>query len=424
VSSASVSNFRKAHTICYPWIVISLCALFLVYKYVLQVYPSVITNDLMREFHLDGVGIGNLGATFFYSYLIVQLFAGPLLDKLGARFLVAVAILTCAVGAIGFSRADTLVDVLLFRALMGAGAAFATIGYLKIGAAWFDQKRYAFVSGFVATAAMMGSMAGQLPFAIAVEHIGWQHSLLYCGIFGAIFAVVFYLVVRSDPQHMQTESSPMELRNIRFKDIVALLKLPWNWWLMCYAGFAFSPLAVFCGLWGDAFLQSVYHVSKANAATLTSMSFLGLAIGAPILGYVSDRLSNRISVMWFGLSLAFVGLLGALYLPVQSHWVVGTLLFIFGFGTGAYLLIFPLGKELNVIGMVATVLAFINTGDAVIGTFTEPLLGKLLDHFRQGAMRHGIPYFSSYDYHLSMIVLPIYLLIAFAFLYLVKKAIK
>ena len=258
----------------YPWVLVIFCAFFLIYKYVLQVYPAVIPNELMREFHLDGVGLGNLAATFFYSYMVVQLFAGPLIDKLGGRFLCATAILTCAIGAIGFSTAHALWLVLVFRALMGTGAAFATIGYLKITSAWFSAKRYAFVSGLLASAAMIGSMIGQYPFAVSVEHVGWQHTLFFVGIFGVIFALLFYLVVRSDPQHISLEASPVEKHAVSLKSIWRAVNKRHNWFLMIYAGLSFSPLAVFSGLWGDAFLETVYHVSKPDAAMFASLSFL------------------------------------------------------------------------------------------------------------------------------------------------------
>ena len=69
----------------YPWIVILLCALFAFYKYVLQVSPSVMTTDYMHQFHVNGAGLGNLAATYFYAYLIAQLFAG-LLDRYSRSF--------------------------------------------------------------------------------------------------------------------------------------------------------------------------------------------------------------------------------------------------------------------------------------------------------------------------------------------------
>ena len=87
-TSSSQSKWR----LIYPWIAITVSALFLFYKYILQVSPSIMTNELMRAFHVDGAGLGNLAATFFYTYLVTQLFVGILLDKYSPRYLSAIAI--------------------------------------------------------------------------------------------------------------------------------------------------------------------------------------------------------------------------------------------------------------------------------------------------------------------------------------------
>lgn len=413
------ANTRKNF---YPWLVITFSALFLFYKYVLQVSPSVITHDLMRQYHLDGAGLGNLAATFFYTYLIMQLFAGPLLDKFGTRLLTASAILLCAIGTIAFSQATYLSEAIVARLLVGIGAAFATVSYLKIASLWFSAEKFAFVSGLLATGAMLGSMCGQLPFALMVTHWGWQASLLYCGLFGIFLAVLFYGVVRVHKNNVSV-SRASETYRMQWKDVLVVIKRKSNWLLMFYSGLAFSPLAVFGGLWGDSFLQTAYHMTKPDAALLSSLSFLGLAIGAPCCGFLSDRLKNRFGIMLCGVLLSLIALLIALYCPTISHWMEGTALFFFGFGTGAFMLVFVVGKEINALAMTATVIAFINTGEALIGTFTEPLLGKVLDIFGHGKMLRGIRYFSPTDYHIAMLLLPVYLLAALVFLLASKKSI-
>ncbi|MBX9705996.1 MAG: hypothetical protein K5Q00_07045 [Gammaproteobacteria bacterium] len=54
----------------YAWLVWFVCAAFLFYKYILQVYPSVTTTPLMAEFHLTGLGLGNLASYFYCAYLV------------------------------------------------------------------------------------------------------------------------------------------------------------------------------------------------------------------------------------------------------------------------------------------------------------------------------------------------------------------
>ncbi len=393
----------------YPWLVIALCSLFLFYKYILQVSPSVMATELMATFHVDGAGLGNLAATYFYAYLLSQIFVGPLMDKLSPRNLTACAIALSAIGGIAFATAHTLLMASLARGLIGFGAAFATISYMKMAAVWFKPKQFALVGGLLATAAMAGGMAGQAPLAILIEYVNWRNSLLLVGALGLALAALFFLLVR-DGKHNATPELGVNIHpQLRLRDFLQLLKRKSNWLLMFYSGLAFSPVAVFGGLWGTPFLQESYHLSKTAAASLTSMMFLGLAVGGPLLGYVSDRLGKRYVIMVFGILLSMVSMAVILYLPERTEWLAAVCLFLFGFGTGAFMLGFALGKEMNHIALAATVIAFINTGDAVFGAFSEPLVGKLLDVFWDGKVLNGVHYFNVSSYRLALSLLLLYL---------------
>ena len=70
IPNSTLLSTRLMNSI-YPWIVFLLGACFFFYKYFVQVSPSVMTTDLMRDFHLNGAGLGNLSACYFYSYLIM-----------------------------------------------------------------------------------------------------------------------------------------------------------------------------------------------------------------------------------------------------------------------------------------------------------------------------------------------------------------
>ena len=114
----------------------------------------------MQQFHLTGAGLGGLAATFYYAYMVTQLFVGFLLDKYSTRRLTSVAIFTSALGILLFAGSQTIVMASIARALMGIGVAFATVSYMKLAAVWFPPKQYAFVSGLLATAAMPSNNLG------------------------------------------------------------------------------------------------------------------------------------------------------------------------------------------------------------------------------------------------------------------------
>ena len=406
---------RTRTFVYYPWLVISLCAFFLFYKYVLQISPSVMTNELMQVFHVNGAGLGNLAATYFYAYLVTQFFVGPLLDRYSPRYLTSIAILLCAGGAFAFSHTQSLFAAEMSRALMGAGTAFATVSYMKMSALWFRKDQVAFVDGLLATAAMVGALYGQVPLTLMVAEVGFRQSLLYVGLFGLVLSFLFLLLVKDKKSSVQINDTP------RFRDMLALLINKKNWLLTFYSGLAFTPLAVLGGLWGNPFFEEAYHLTRTEAASFSSCMFVGLAVGAPLLGLLADRLGDRLKVMMGGTLVSFISLLMVLFVTTIPLWFLGVSLFLFGLGIGSFMSCFAVGKELNSIKLAATVVALINTGDALFGSFTEPFIGKMLDLFWQGKIVNGVHYFSASDYQMALSLLPCYLLAALGCLMLLKK---
>ena len=326
----------------YPVLVICLAAAFLFYKYVLQIYPSIITVQLMQQFHLTGAGLGGLAATFYYTYMITQLFVGFLLDRYSTRWLTSLAIFTCALGVLLFSQSQTLLWAGISRGLMGVGVAFATVSYMKLAAVWFPPKQYAFVSGLLATAAMSGAVFGQAPLAWLISLFGWQCCLSIVGIAGFGLSFLFCSIVRDDPGYLQQKSPQSSLS---FKEMMQVFKSKQNWLLTLYGGLAFAPVAVFGGLWGNPFLEMAYQLSKTQAASMVSLVFIGLGLGSPLLGLLSDRLNNRRHVMLVSTLVSCIAITLVLYCHPLSTGFLSTLLFIFGFGLGAFMLVLQWGKK-------------------------------------------------------------------------------
>ena len=60
-------------------------ALFFFYAWVLRVSPSVMVDELMREFAVGGSAVGGLSAVYFYGYAGMQIPVGLLIDRFGLR---------------------------------------------------------------------------------------------------------------------------------------------------------------------------------------------------------------------------------------------------------------------------------------------------------------------------------------------------
>lgn len=403
----------------YPWIIWSIAASFFFYKYLVQVSPSVMTANLMKTFQVNGAGLGNLSAFYFYAYLIMQIPVGIMLDKYSPRLLTTAAIFICALSTFIFSQAETLLLACISRAFMGMGAAFAAVSCFKLASLWFSPKRFALVSGMFMTAAMLGAVGGQMPLAFLVQKVGWRLALQVVAILGFILGLLYFLIVRDKTTPTLT-ATPIKTQTIKAL-LLPIISNKQTWLLSIYSGLAFAPVSVFGGLWGVPFLEKAYQLSPTTAAFAVSFIFIGFAAGAPFLGWCSDYFGRRKPILFCGTFSALIALLFILY---SKHQHLSTLIafhFLFGFGASGFFTSFAMIREIFPITLAATVLGIMNTFNAVCEALFEPLVGAVLDKNWDGTIIEGMHHFSLAGYHLALLLLPLALILALIALYFIAE---
>ncbi len=410
--------------LAYPiraWTIWLLSAIFMFYKYAIEVSPSVMTATLMKTFQIGGIELGNLAASYFYAYLLLQIPAGLLLDKFGPRKTTTVAIALCALGSLVFAWADTLFVASVGRFLTGAGAAFAAVNCLKLIANWFPYKHFAFMAGLMMTMAMLGAVGGQAPLAAYIQKMDWRQAVEVIGIAGFVLAALFWIVVRDKSPDHAREKHIVPTKISFYDSIKQIFKNPQSWWLSLYSGFAFAPVMVFGGLWGVSFIAEGFELNQNIAAQMVSLIFIGFALGAPLFGWFSDWIGRRRIVMLWGTIMALLSISTAIYLPGVSSYMLAFLLLLFGFSISSFLLCFTMIREVNVPLLAATAIGFMNAFDALLGAFSDPLTGKLLDMSWDGKLVEGARIFSVSAYKAAFLTLPSYLILSILILFKVKE---
>ena len=403
------------------WAIWLLAALFMFYKYAVEVAPSVMTGPLMRSFQISGAQLGALAASYFYAYLLLQIPAGFMLDRYGPRKTTTVAIAVCSLGSILFSEAQSLFAAEAGRFFVGAGAAFAAVNCLKLTANWFPAKRFALMAGLMMSLAMLGAVGGQAPLANFIDKFEWRLSMRYIGLGGVILGLFFWFIVKDKAPDHRIEKMFVPGKISAWASLKKILSSSQSWWLSIYSGFAFAPVMIFGGLWGVSFISEAHRLSESIAASQVSLIFIGFAVGAPLFGYLSDRLGKRKDVMVWGTLLALLSISSVIYLPTISLFLVSVLLFLFGFSISCFLLCFTMIREISQPAIAATAIGFMNAFDAIFGAFSDPLAGKILDTQWQGAMEGGARHFSVDAFQIAFLMIPIYLVIALISLFKVKE---
>ncbi len=398
-------NSSRAYLI---WII---CAVFVFYKYMLEVSPSVLMHDLMISFKATGPTLGILAASYYYAYTIMQIPVGLIIDRFGSRRTTALAIILCALGTMLFSLTESLFMANIGRFIMGLGAAFAFVNTLKVSAAWFSEKRFAFLAGLTMTVGMIGAVGGSGPLSLLMKSFGWRRSMFDLAIIGLIIAVIYYFIVR-DRKAIETSTE-----KVHFLSACKHLFSSTQTWILClYSGFCFAPIIFIEGLWGVPFIMKAHDVSKPLAAAAASFVFIGFAVGAPIYGMISTKIGKRKKPMTFGTALSLLFLLIILYVPGLRLSLLIPIIFLFGFNLSCFMLSFSVIHEIHLSMIVATAVGLMNTFNSIFGAINDPLIGKILQFTSETAGQYSL-----LSYHKALTIVPIYLTCALILLVFIKE---
>lgn len=389
-----------------PFIICFLAAMFYLYEFILQVSPSVITHEMMRDLSLNAAGLGMVSACYYYAYTPMQLPAGLLYDRYGPRLLLTIAILICAAGSLLFGIAQTASLASTGRFLMGIGSAFSFIGSLVLVSRWFPPKYFALLAGIVQTMSSVGAIAGQGPLSAAVGSLGWRPSFQYLAVIGLLLAAVTWWIVRDRPAEAQSNNShPMTPRlGQSLKEVCGNSQ---TWMIGIYAFASWAPITAFAAIWGVPYLSSLYNVGTTEAAAACSMIWLGIGIGSPLIGWWSDVIGRRQLPLTIAALLGVFSLVCILYLPGVSFTMMWVLLFIFGLAASGQSLSFGSVTDNNRPEVVGAAIGFNNMAVVIGGALFQPLVGFILSAYWDGQMAGGAPVYTLQNYQVAMAILPL-----------------
>lgn len=393
------------------FIVCGFAGLFLIYEFILQVSPSVMTQGLMESFSINALTLSSAMAMYYYSYAPMQLFSGLSFDYYGARKTLTIATLACAIGTLLIASASSIELAGLGRFLTGAGSSCAFIGVLFLGERWFHPKYFYLVAGITELLGCLGAISGQTVIALAVHTFDWRPTLYALGAFGFILLIAIWLVVREKEAPEEHHCLPEQLslkQSLRF-----VLHNKQAWAIALYALFVFAPITIFAALWGVPFLVKLYGISTPLAGVACAMIWLGMGIGSPIVGWFSEKTFSRKKPLAFCSALGIVISIIILYVPHISLSVMFGLLFTFGACVSGQALSFNLVNDNMPSKVIGTAMGFNNLFVVVSGAIFQPVTGFILSHVWHGEMQDGAPLYSLANYQTAFILIPIFFLISF-----------
>jgi predicted MFS family arabinose efflux permease len=353
--------------------------------------PAAIAGELTRAFAISNAVLGTLAATYFYVYTVLQIPVGVLADTLGPRLILACGSAIAGAGSVAFALAPTWEIAALGRTLVGVGVSTAFIAILKVTALWFPANRFATLNGVTMFVGNLGAVVAGAPLAWLVTQTSWRAIFGALALLSLALAAATWIWVRDRPEQLGFPSPhgpvPATTRVHWAQALRRVLANPATWpGFFVNLGVGGSFLA-FAGLWAVPFMQENYGQPRIIAALHASLLLLGVAVGAIVVGVVSDRLRNRRGVMRAYTMLYALSWLPWLLRVELPLYASATWFLLMGLLVPGFVLTWTVAKEVNHPDHSGIATAVVNVGIFLGAGMLQPLVGWILDRGRA----HGDP---------------------------------
>ena len=173
-----------------------------------------------------------------------------------------------------------------------------------------------------------------------------------------------------------------------------------------------TPLGILGAIWGTSYFVNVHHISALEASSVVSMIFLGTIVGAPSVGWISDKIGYRKKPMLVGTGLALLIILFVITHPELGLTPLLGLFFLLGLFTSTQVLSYPTIAESNPALLTATAVSVVSLTTQGGSALLQPLFGKLLDKGWDGTVVNSMPVYSGEQYQLAIMLIPAAFLVA------------
>ncbi len=281
---------------------------------------GAIAPSLVEGLHAGRKTVGAFNTMYSIAAILVLLFAGFLIDRLGTRKAGIIFSILVFIGAAIVWQAKSIPLMFVGRFVFGAGAEPLVVAQSAMLARWFKKKELALSFGVALTVSRLGSLFALNNGELITKYFGSFRNALLAAVGACALSLLgnlCYIVMDKRGEKVLALRDESAGDKIVFKDIWEFKPTFWYVTFLCltfYAAvFPFQSLSTdfFHTKWGipltatagGGFLDQVFnnflHIFS-TAGGITSIIIFASMILAPFAGRLVDRIGKRATFMIAG----------------------------------------------------------------------------------------------------------------------------
>jgi len=196
----------------YRWAICALLFFVITINYIDRQVIGVLKPIIEVEMGWSEIDYSNIVFAFQLSYGIGLLVVGRLLDKVGTRWGMAVAIAIWSLAAMFHAAARGVLAFMLARVVLGLAEAAAYPGAVKSVAEWFPRRERALGVGILNAGANVGVVMTPIVGIMIAGLYGWRAAFIVTGAIGFLVLAAWLMLFRQPQGHPRV--TPEELAYI------------------------------------------------------------------------------------------------------------------------------------------------------------------------------------------------------------------
>ena len=406
-------NMRK------PLLLWASVTLFFAFQFILRLSAGILMDEIMLKYQVDTLTFGTLASYYYLGYSLMQIPLGILLEKFNFRYVTAAAILFAVVGNAALVVSDNWSYLLFGRFLIGAGSAVGFLSVVKVIKTFFEEKHQSFMIAFSFTFGLTGAFFGAKPMKMLINNFGYNEVLTILSVVGVVIALIILSV---NHKNLVNNNDGIEGSDVSFSDVLKVMLNPKILLIGFSGGLLVGSLEGFADVWGFPFFAQVYSLDELDSKFLTSVVFIGMCFGGPILAYFSTLVQSytKIIILTSALMVSiFIILLAKFQLSYNALFF---LMFLLGILCCYQVLVFSLTGSMVERSMAGVAIAVVNCLNMSFGSFYHTILAYIMETNWHGELSSSGGRIYDYNAFLqSLSVIPITAIIGMCgFMYFLK----
>src|SRR5688572_14359436 len=152
---------------------------------------SILAPTLREKLNFGTVEYSYIATSFLVAYTIGYTFCGSILDRVGVKLGLMVAMAFWSLAGMAHAAATGWIVLAVCRFMLGLGESFNSPAAVKAIAEWVPSRERGLSMAVASNGNIMGAIIAPPLVSVRAIHLGWQWALVITGLTGFAFLAVW-----------------------------------------------------------------------------------------------------------------------------------------------------------------------------------------------------------------------------------------